>query len=77
MEDTGTRNAIFFIRMLSERSIEMQKDLYFCFIDYTKAFDRVQHQKLFEDLEDLNLDGKDLRLLQSLLGTNSMYESRQ
>ena len=34
MPDKGTRNAIFLLRMLSERSIEMQKDLYVCFIDY-------------------------------------------
>ena len=39
MKDTGTRNAIFTLRMICERSIEMQKDLYLCFIDYTKAFD--------------------------------------
>ena len=46
MEDTGTRNAILVIRMLTERTIEMQKDLYLCFIDYMKAFDKVQREKL-------------------------------
>ena len=35
----GTRNAIFVIRMLGERAIEMQKDLYAIFVDYEKAFD--------------------------------------
>jgi len=66
MEDTGTRNAIFMIRMLAERAIEMQGDLYLCFIDYTKAFDRVQHEKLLQDLIDLDLDGKDLRFIRNL-----------
>jgi len=66
MEDTGTRNAIFMIRMLAERAIEMQGDLYLCFIDYTKAFDRVQHEKLLQDLIDLDLDGKDLRFIWNL-----------
>ena len=64
--DAGTRNAIFVLRMLSERAIEMQNDLYISFIDYTKAFDKVQHKNLFNLLEGLNLDGKDLRLLRNL-----------
>ena len=39
VRDAGTRNAIFMIRMLSEGAIEMQKDVFICFIDYAKAFD--------------------------------------
>ncbi|XP_069993113.1 uncharacterized protein [Penaeus vannamei] len=66
VEDAGTRNAIFMIRMLSERAIEMQKDLYVCFIDYTKAFDKVQHAELLKMLETLDLDGKDIRLIRNL-----------
>ena len=44
VEDKSTRNVIFIIRMLSEPAIEMQKDLYLCFIDYKKAFDKVKHE---------------------------------
>ena len=66
VQDAGTRNAIFVLRMLSERAIEMQKDLYICFIDFTKAFDKLQHKNLFNLLEGLNLDGKDLRFLRNL-----------
>lgn len=44
----------------------MQKDLFMCFIDYTKAFDKVRHVGLFEDLSKLGMHGKDLQLLQSL-----------
>ena len=66
VQDAGTRNAIFILRMLSERAIEMQKDLYVCFIDYTKAFDKVQHEELFKLLHGLDLDGKDLRVLRNL-----------
>ena len=40
VEDTGT---VFMDRMIFERAIEKQRDVYMCFIDYTKAFDRVQH----------------------------------
>ena len=66
MKDTGTRNAIFTLRMICERSIEMQKDIYLCFIDYTKAFDKVKHVQLLDMLQDLDIDGKDIRLLRNL-----------
>ena len=60
MKDTGTRNAIFILRNLCERMIEENKTLYLCFIDYTKAFDRVQHGNLIELLQKLDLDGNDI-----------------
>ena len=66
MEDRGTRNAIFMMRSIAERAIEMQRDLYVCFIDYTKAFDKVRHKNLMQILNNLDLDGKDLRLIQDL-----------
>jgi len=62
----GTRNATFVMRMLTERAIEMQKDVYVAFIDYEKAFDRVNHEEIIKDLETLNVDGKDLRILKNL-----------
>ena len=40
--------------------------IYMCFIDYAKAFDNVRHQELFEDLDKLDLYGKDVHLLASL-----------
>ena len=36
--------------MISEKSVQMGKNLYVCFVDYQKAFDRVKH-KLLEDME--------------------------
>ena len=56
--DKSTRNAIFTLSML--------KDLYLCFIDYSKAFDKVRHEKLFNILEHLDIDGKDLRVIRIL-----------
>ena len=47
MSDKGIRNATFILRMLSKRAIEMQKDLFVCFIDYEKAFDNVTHIQMF------------------------------
>lgn len=59
----GTQNAIFNIRILAERAIEMERGLFISFIDYTKAFDKVKHDDMFEILEKIGVDGKDLKLL--------------
>jgi len=66
VEGKGTVNAIYMLRMIIERSIEVHKDLYLCFIDYTKAFDKVQHEKLMQILENLDIDGKDLRIIKNM-----------
>lgn len=66
VEGKGTRNAIYILRMLSERAIEMQNDLYLCFIDYTKAFDTIKHERMIELLQKLNVDGKDLQVIKNL-----------
>ena len=66
MQNKGTRNAIYILRTLAERAIEMQKDVYLCFIDYSKAFDRVRHKELIQILMELDIDGKDLRLIRNL-----------
>ena len=65
-KDKGTTNAIFILRNICERSIQKQKNIYACFIDYEKAFDKVQHERLFETLGKTQIDGKDLRLLMNL-----------
>ena len=62
----GTNNALFTLRVLTERAIEVQKDVFACFVDYEKAFDKVKHLNLFDMLKNLDLDGKDLRLLRNL-----------
>ena len=42
----GTRDLIANIRWIMEKAREFQKNIYFCFIDYAKAFDCVDHNKL-------------------------------
>ena len=64
--DKGTRNAVFVLKMLAERAVEMQKDVYMCFIDHIKAFDRVRHGPLVEMLQSLYLDGQDVELIKNL-----------
>ncbi|GFN98144.1 retrovirus-related pol polyprotein line-1 [Plakobranchus ocellatus] len=65
MPDKGTRNAIFTLSILMEIGIEMQKDLHLCFIDYSKAFDKIRYVELFRMLEKLDIDGKDLRVIKN------------
>ena len=43
------------IHWLMERAREFQKNIYFCFIDYTKAFDCVDHNKLWKILKDMGV----------------------
>ena len=66
MKDKGTKNAIFVLRMLSERAIQMQQKMYLCFIDWKKAFDSVNHEKLLQLLNKVGIDSKDLWLIQAL-----------
>ena len=47
----GTRNQIANIHWIIEKEREFQKNIYFCFIDYTKDFDCVDHNKLWKNLK--------------------------
>ena len=47
----GTRDQIANICWIMEKAREFQKDIYFCFIDYAKAFDCVDHNKLWKILK--------------------------
>ena len=50
----GARDQIANIRLTVEKAREFQKNNYFCFIDYTKAFDCVDHNKLENSRRDQN-----------------------
>ena len=50
----GTRDQIANIRWLTEKVREFQKNIYFCLIDYVKAFDSVDLNKLWKILRDGN-----------------------
>ena len=47
----GTRDQIANIRWIMEKAREFQKNIYFCFIDFAKAFDSVDHNKLWKILK--------------------------
>ena len=51
----GTRDEIENIRWIIEKAREFQKNIYVCFIDYAKAFDCVDHKKLWKILKELGI----------------------
>ena len=51
----GTRDQIANICWISEKAREFQKNIYFCFTDYDKVFDCVDHNKLWEILEEMGI----------------------
>ena len=51
----GTRDQIANIRWIMEKAREFQKSIYFCFIDYPKAFDCVDHNKLWKILKEMGI----------------------
>ena len=50
-----TRDQIANIHWTMEKAREFKKNIYFCFIDYAKAFDRVDHNKLWEILKEMEI----------------------
>ena len=59
-KDRGTRDQIANICWIIEKAREFQKNIYFCFIDYAKAFDCVDHNKLENPPNDGNTRPHDL-----------------
>ena len=53
----GTRDQITNICWIIEKAREFQKNIYFCFIDYAKAFDCVDHNKLWKILQEMEIPG--------------------
>ena len=51
----GTRDQIANILWIIEKAREFQKNIYFCFIDYAKAFDYVDHNKLWKILKEMGI----------------------
>ena len=51
----GTRDQIANIRWIIKKARECQKNIYICFIDYAKAFDSVDHNKLWKILQEMGI----------------------
>ena len=62
----GTRDQIANIRWITKKAREFQKNIYFCFTDYAKAFDCVDHNKLWEILKEMGIPDHLICLLRNL-----------
>ena len=62
----GTRDQIANIRWIIRKAREFQKNIYFCFIDYAKAFDCVDHNTLWKILKEMGIPDHLTSLLKNL-----------
>ena len=62
----GTRDQIANIHWIMEKAREFQKNIYFCFIDYAKAFDSVDHKKVWKILKEMGIPDHLTCLLRNL-----------
>ena len=69
----GTRDAIATLRSLYERSLEHNNKVFVCFVDYEKAFDRVNWMKMMEILSDIGVDWRDRKLIMNLYNKQSAF----
>ncbi|MCT5353383.1 reverse transcriptase family protein [Pseudomonas aeruginosa] len=67
----GTRNQILNLKLIIEKNREHQKDLYLCFIDYVKAFDTVDHDILWNNMNDMKFPKHIIQLIKA------MYDQQQ
>ena len=66
LKSRGTRVQIANIRWIIKKAREFQKNIYFCFIDYAKAFDCVDHHKLWKSLQKMEISDDLTCLLKNL-----------
>ena len=62
----GTRDQMANIHWIIEKASEFQKNIYFCFIDYAKAFDSVDHNQLWKILKEMGIPDHLTCLLRNL-----------
>ena len=70
----GTRDQIANIRWNFEKAQEFQKNIYFCFIDYIKALDYVDHNKLWKILKEMGMRDHFTCLLRNLSAGEEQLE---
>src|SRR6476619_2996187 len=62
----GTRDVSGVMRMICERSLEFGNNVYICFVDFEKAFDRVNWEKMMKVLQSIGVDWRDRRMISEL-----------
>ena len=72
----GTRDQIANIHWIMDKARDFQKNIYFCIINYAKAFDCVDHNKLWKILRDGNTRAPDLLLEKPTAGQEATVRTR-
>ena len=67
----GTRDQIANIHWIIKKAREFQKNIYFCFIDYAKDFDHVDHNKLWKILQEVGIPDHLICLMRNLCKSRS------
>ena len=62
----GTKGQIAHIRWIIKKAREFQKNIYFCFIDYAKAFECMDHNKLWKNVKKVGIPDHLISLLRNL-----------
>ena len=70
----GSRDPIANILWIIEKAREFKKNIYFCFIDYAKAFDCVDHNKLWKILKEMGIPDCLTRLLRNPYASQEVTE---
>ena len=70
-KNRGTRDHMFNLRMIIQKYREINASLHTCFINYSKAFDCVNHEQMWQTLKEMNFNQKLINLIRSL------YEGQQ
>ena len=68
----GTRDEIGMFRIISKRTLEIDAELCFCFIDWQKTFDQVSWTKLMQILEGTGIDWRERKLISNLYMAQSV-----
>ena len=64
--NSSFRSRYLHLRTIAERGIQVSKKIYTCFVDYQKAFDQINHEKLKEVMKLAGIPGLEVRLIISL-----------
>ena len=73
----GTRDQIANTRWIMEKAREFQKNIYFCFMDYAKTFDCVDHNKMWKILKKTGIPDHLTGLLRNLYATLELDMEQQ
>lgn len=62
----GTREALFSVQVLIQRSRDVNSNVFACLIDYKKAFDRVKHEMMVEIMKQIGTDARTINIITNL-----------